>query len=163
MTNNSKTPFKIIKTLTYLYLAFLISLIWFSTVAYIIISNHTLDFENLDILFLTVALSLCLFGIVGGEFIKKNVLNSAKTKHSLYEKLSVYQSATLIRYATIEVPALFTIVSYFLTEQFIFLIITMLLILYFFSLKPNKTKIAKELNLNRELQMEFDKENKELN
>jgi ABC-type multidrug transport system permease subunit len=156
------TPKTFVRTLTIMHLAFFGSILGFAIISYVLVKNHLLDFETIDLTFLIILLSLSIFGIVGGTIIKKNVLQTSKSKKSLREKLGIYQTATLIRYATIEGPALFAIVAYIITEQFIFLLIGSALLLYFLSLRPNKSKIATELQLNREHQMEFNRENQEL-
>lgn len=156
------TPKSFVNTLSILHLAFFGSQLGFALVAYLIVKNHTLDTETIEIHFLVAALALSLFGLIGGNFIKKNVLVSAKSKNSLREKLGIHQTASLIRHATLEAPALFAIVCYILTEQFLFLLIALALMFYFFSLKPTTTKISKELHLNREEQIQFNKENQEL-
>lgn len=157
------TPKTFVNTLSILHLTFFGSMLGFAIIVYIIIQNHTLDLETIDTTFILVVLFLTLFGVFGGNVIKKNVLATAHSKNSLREKLGIYQTASLIRYATLEAPALFAIVSYFLTEQFLFLLIALAIMFYFFSLKPNKLKIGSELRLNREEQMQFNKENQELN
>ncbi|MEX0996696.1 MAG: hypothetical protein WDZ45_06590 [Flavobacteriaceae bacterium] len=157
------TPRSFVNTLSLMHLAFFGSVLGFAVVSYVLVENHTLDLENIDLTFFTVVLALSLFGVLGGNIIKKNILETVKSKNSLREKLGIYQTASLIRYATLEAPALFAIVSYILTEQFLFLLIALALMFYFFSIRPTKSKIASELQLNREEQIQFVKDNQELN
>jgi len=157
------TPKSFVNTLIMMHLAFFGSVLSFAIIGYVLIENHTLDLENIDLTYFTVVLLVSLFGVLGGNIIKKNVLEQAKSKSSLREKLGVYQTASLIRYATLEAPALLAIVYYFLTEQFLFLLIAIAIMGFFFSIRPTKSKIAIELLLNREEQMEFNKDNQDLN
>ncbi|MCR9183496.1 MAG: hypothetical protein NXH73_11280 [Flavobacteriaceae bacterium] len=163
MTKPAMTPKSFVNTLTIMHLAFFGSVLGLAIVSYVLVENHTLDLENIDLTFFIVLLVLSLFGVLGGNIIKKNVLKTAKLKNSLREMLGTYQTASLIRYATLEAPALLAIVYYILTEQFLFLLIAIALMGYFLSIRPTKSKIALELQLNREEQMQFNKENQELN
>ncbi len=157
------TPKTFVNTLNILHLAFFGTVLGFAVVSYVLVENHTLDLENIDSIFFIATLVLSTLGVLGGSIIKKKVLEAAKSKNSLREKLGIYQTASLIRYATLEGPALFAIVSYILTEQFLFLLIAIALMGYFLLIRPTKSKIALELLLNREEQMQFNKDNQELN
>lgn len=157
------TPKSFLNTLSILHLAFFGSVLGLAIVSYVLVENHTLDIETIDLTFFTVVLVLSLFGVLGGNIIKKNVLETAKSKNSLREKLGIYQTASLIRYATLEAPAFLAIVFYILTEQFLFLLIALALMFYFISLRPTKSRITSELLLNREDQMQFNKDNQEIN
>ncbi len=65
------TPKTFVNTLSILHLAFFGSMLGFAIIVYIIIQNHTLDLETIDTTFILVVLFLTLFGVFGGNVIKK--------------------------------------------------------------------------------------------
>ena len=92
--------------------------------------------------------------VIGGLFIShllfKSFLNNAKGKISLYEKLTYYRSALIIRYALLEGPSFFAIVVYLLTGDYLFLGMSGLIVLVFFTLKPSVERAINDLELNSE-------------
>lgn len=71
-------------------------------------------------------------------------------------KLLLYQNAIIIRYAPLEAASLFNIISYFITSNFLFLIIAIVMILYFIFMRPTADKAAEELILTYEEKSELE-------
>ena len=92
--------------------------------------------------------------VVGGLFIShllfKSFMNTARGKKNLYEKLTFYRSALIIRYALLEGPSFFAIVVYLLTGDYLFLGMSGLIIITFFTLKPSAERALNDLELNPE-------------
>ena len=66
----------------------------------------------------------------------------------LGQKLIDYRSATITRFALVEAPSLFAIVTYFLTSDILFLFYTGLSLVLFFYNRPTPEKTAEDLNLD---------------
>lgn len=91
-----------------------------------------------------------------GPFLYKKLLGQATGK-PLAVKLNQFKSAIIVRYALLEGASMFGIVIYFLSGNFFYLLISGLIIVYFFTLRPTKEKIEKDLNLDYKEKEEFDR------
>lgn len=149
--------------LTILHFSFFGAMLIFAGFAYYTNQNHVLDFENVDMTILLILALICVSAIFGGHFMKVKQLEKASDYNSLREKLGIYQSASLINYAFVETAALFGIVLYLIKSEFSYLLVALILMIHFLTIRPTKEKIIKSLRLNREHQVQFNKENQELN
>jgi len=163
MTKPTLTPKSFLKTLTILHFSFFGAMLFFAGVAYFINQNHTVDINKVEIINLMILVVIGLVGVFGGQLAQKKNLEKAKNQSSLRHKLGIYQTSALIKYAFLEGPALFAIVLYLQSSEFIYLLFAVILMIYFITLRPTKEKIIKSLQLGREHQMQFNKENQELN
>jgi tellurite resistance protein TehA-like permease len=163
MTKPVLTPKSFFTTLTIMHLSFFVAMLFLAGIAYYLNQNHNLDFENIDIILFVVLVSVSLFGVIGGQSIKNKTIEKAESKILLREKLGAYQTASLIQYAFVEGPAFFGIVLYIQTAEFVYLLIAFVMMIYFLTLKPKKERITKALRLGRDHQIEFNRENQELN
>jgi len=91
---------------------------------------------------------LGLWALFGGDFIFKNQLKKTKIHPALTQKMMQYQTANIIKYATIEGVALFSIVAALLTLSVWFLVIAGILVLVLASYYPSVDRAIKELDLN---------------
>jgi magnesium-transporting ATPase (P-type) len=162
MTKPTLTPKSFLTTLTIMYFSFFGAMLFFAIISYYINNNHNLDFENFDITLFVVLVIISLFGLIGDKAVKNKTIDKAKNKALLWEKLGVYQTASLIQFAFVEGAVFFGIILYLQTSEFLFLVIALLLMIYFLALRPNKEKISKTLQLSRDHQMEFNRDNQEL-
>ena len=149
------TPKKYIKTLSTIHLALLGGMLMFVAVSYMQIETNILsfDYEN-DTFFLLVPL-LTLGGVVASFIVPAKTINALPKESSLREKLMAYQTSSIIKYALIEGPSLFAIVSYMQTENLYYLIIAGALMTYFLTLRPSKSKIEMDLSLDFEHKSAF--------
>lgn len=105
---------------------------------------------ELSTIFLFMVPLFAIGAIIGSHLISKSQLAAIKTKAELSDKLQDYRGLIILRYALIEGAALFSIVTYFLTANFILLGIGALLVIFLGIQRPTKAKVAKELYLNKE-------------
>jgi len=92
-----------------------------------------------------------MFGIIavfGGDIAFKSLVKKAQIQPLLSAKMLQYQSANIIRFALLEVVALFGIVAALLTLSVWFLVITALLVIVLASHHPSIDKTIKDLDLN---------------
>ena len=148
------TPKAAFRSAKIIHLALLVGQCLFAGVVMFLKRQTTVDLSK-DTLFLAVAAVLSIGGFFASGFISKQVLATAANKETLADKMPIYQSALIIRYALLEAPSLFCIVSYFKTGNLIFLIISGVIILYFITLRPIIDKAAEELNLTYEEKTEL--------
>lgn len=163
MTKPRLTPKSFLNTLTLMHLSFFMAMLFFAGMAYYINQSHEFDFENLDMTFLLILVLFGVSAIFGGHFIKLKQLEKARNYSGLREKLVIYQSALLINFAIVESAAFFGIILYLIKSEFSYLLVALILMIHFLTIKPTKEKIIKSLQLGREHQMEFNRENQELN
>lgn len=98
---------------------------------------------------------VALLGYFGSKFLFKKMISSLNENDSLETKLKKFQSASHIKYALIEVPALFALFMYYNSGNALPLVIAICLLAYLFVQKPNKNSLFKELPLNKEEKKEL--------
>lgn len=103
-----------------------------------------------DQVFLIASVAILGAGIYGGNFIFTKMIQQAKKRGNLKQKTSVFNTSSIIRYALIEGPVLFNIVSLLLDGSAIFLLLAVIGIGYFLTLRPTPEKIISELELTYE-------------
>lgn len=154
------TPNGFIKTLSIIHLALLSGLIIFLIIAYTQNKVWQLNLNDTSDVFLFIAPILAVGGILVGNFLYNNQINALSNKNSLREKLTGFQTASIMKYALIEGPALLAIVSSMNSGNLFYIIIAIALIVYFYFQKPTKEKIESNLKLNSEQKMQFNNADK---
>jgi len=149
MPQTSKEYFKI---LNIIYIAIIFSQLIFAGIIFTIVYlGLFLAFApDLIIPFIIVTLFLLLGGVVVGKIVFQNRLNSAKTKPTLKEKMTEYRTALVIRYAFLEGPTFFSLVSLLLTGYSLFLIVPCIVIAFFLTIRPSPDRAVMELELSNE-------------
>ena len=74
----------------------------------------------------------------------------------------LYLQACVVRYAFIEGAAILSTIAFRLNNHIFYLVISLLLILYLFKLRPSKDKVINELQLKLKDQQFFHQENGEI-
>lgn len=94
--------------------------------------------------------SLLLVGIFLGKFLfKKNISEINKTE-TLSKKLGSYQTAFIVQAAIAEGITILAIIIYGQNIHLLFLVVSLVSLLYYLTLKPSKEKIINDLQLNIE-------------
>lgn len=93
--------------------------------------------------------------------VPRRILDVAKKKE-LNAKLKAYEALAIQRFSFIEGPSLVALAICFMTGDYIFLAISVGLIIYFYTLKPNVLKLIDELGLKGEERLKMEDENSEL-
>ncbi|RYU91569.1 hypothetical protein EWM62_06410 [Mucilaginibacter terrigena] len=106
--------------------------------------------------FIIIAAVLCVVAFAVGNLVYKQVIAAAVNKQTLTEKMAGYMSALIVKFALIEGASLFSIVSFLLTGNYFFLGIAAVMVVYFFTLRPNLDKAAEELGLTYEEKLEIE-------
>lgn len=155
------TPRSYIKTLTIIHYALLAGPMILGIVFYL---NTALDLNgntNNDI-FVYIFPLIALGGIFGGNFTFKKLLLNSKKNDSLQHKLASYQTASIVKFALLDGPALLNIMWFSQTGNLLYLTIGMVLVLFLFMQRPTKIKIENDLELTGEHKRQFNKLNEPL-
>jgi hypothetical protein len=135
-----------------IYYALIAGQLVFAFLTFYLIRSGLFDGEQTELI--NIFIYIVPIFVIGGLFIShllfKSFLNTARGKKNLYEKLAFYRSALIIRYALLEGPSFFAIVVYLLTGDYLFLGMSGLVILVFFTLKPTVERAINDLELHSE-------------
>ena len=153
--NTVQSPAKTLKTLTIIHLALLAGMVLFAGVVYSITPNPVLNFKDTDEHFLILVPFMAITGIAASVFVSKQQIAKAKEGETLNAKIAGYLSASIIKFALLEGPALFGIVGFLLTTNLLYLLISIVIMLYFLSQRPVKQNVIDQLGLSYEEGMEL--------
>jgi hypothetical protein len=144
-------------TLTLIYVGLNAGIILFLIVSLTMIKDTECVYNTYDSLF--IALCVMFSGIViTSKILIPNLIKNANKKE-LPEKLSVYQSRTIIALALFEGVALFSAVILLSSHNLLALPFTFLGLLMMFMHKPSKTKFKEEFSLTRTEESSIDDDN----
>ena len=157
--NYELTPAKYLKINTVIHLALISGVTLFSVIAFALIENRELRWNDTDDIFFFIVPIAAISGIILGNILYKKGLESLVDKNSLKEKLTGFQTVLIIKYALLEGPSLIGVVAFFSTGNLLYLLISGVLIIYFFLQRPSKEKIMNDLDLSGALKDQFNDTN----
>ena len=153
--NYELTPKGFLKTISIIHLGLLAGPLIFGIYTYSTIKETKLDYSDTNDIFLFLVPLFAISGILVGNILFKEQIEKLKNNNSLREKLSGFQTASIIKYALLEGPALIGIVGFNDNGNLLYLIISGILILYFISQRPTNDIIETSLNFTNEQQNQF--------
>jgi MFS family permease len=138
------------KSMLVIWLSLIGGQVFFGLIAFYLNNNGSYYPQGKDLkdIFIYLVPVFAIYGLVAGSIIFKKRLNSSKNKTSLLEKLNDYRAALIIRYALLEGATFFSLVSYLMTGDQLFLYISILIIAMFIILKPSAEKVINDMELN---------------
>ena len=89
--------------------------------------------------------------------LQMQALKKAKMEINLKEKILSYRAVLIMRFAMIEAPFLFSIVINFVTGEKMLVALSIALSVYFYTLKPSRERIVKDLQLTSQEELDLDK------
>ena len=99
-------------------------------------------------LFQIIALVLAAAGFFAGRVLFKNKIAQLKDKQSAAkDKFIIYRSVCIVQWALLEGPCIFSGVAFFLTGNYAFLGLAIVLITLFALRSPSKNKVTQDLGL----------------
>jgi hypothetical protein len=102
-------------------------------------------------IFQVIAIVLGAAGFFGGTFLmKKKILEARDMSGTAREKFDLFKSTAILQWAMLEGPALFCIISFFLSGNYAFLGLAGVLIILFAILAPTRNKLLFQLNLSQD-------------
>jgi len=105
-------------------------------------------------LFLMIAIGAIVLNYVFGRFLSQKKMSEITDSMSLVEKLNIHKAALILRFATLEGPALICIIFYMIEGRMEFVIMAIALIAMMILSIPNTNRVIQQLNLNFEEQKE---------
>lgn len=111
--------------------------------------------ESGGLVVILVAL-LAAGGFILGSFIFRKQIAESMGK-TMIEKLVIYRQAMIIRFALLEGPGLFSIVLFFFTGNYLYMVITGAMVLFMMLNRPTDDLIAQHLMLTEQDKQELKK------
>ena len=155
MDNNTQQH-GIFKTIQIIYGALIAGIAVFTIVVFTMVENpnYTLDLEDIFTIVVPIA---AIGGVFLSNFLYQSFINKISPSDSLSSKLTQYQTATLVKGACLEGPALLAVVATYITNNITFLLISLLLIVIMYLKFPKKEKFKEEVKLTFEEKSELDR------
>lgn len=98
-----------------------------------------------------------LLGVLASTFMFKTLTKNLNEKSGLQEKLAGFQSASLVRYALLEGPALLNLFWFSKSGNLLYLTVAGVLVLLLVLQRPTRLKIERELQLKGEHKRQFNR------
>jgi beta-lactamase regulating signal transducer with metallopeptidase domain len=142
-----------IKAMLILHTALLIGQVLFTAIITVITftgkSQTTSSLNAYPTQLLLLCIGIGIAGYLGGNFLFRKKLEQINSdSKSLSEKFNDYRSACITRWALSEFATLFCIILFFVSGINVLLIVTVALILLFFTTRPSLEKTASDLNVS---------------
>lgn len=151
--NINPNPRSAVKMLTIIHAGLIAGVVLFTLVTFSITPQRGFSFATDP--FVIIDIILPVFGIVVGNLVYKTLVAKIPSDKSLNQKIAAIQAASIVRFALLEGPSLFSIVVYMLTGNLLFLMILALVLAYFISVRPSRNKVIEDLNLDYNEQAEL--------
>lgn len=143
------------KTMALIHAALCMGLLIFTIIAYFLNQSFEAVMDTSDVFIYLVPI-VSVSGYFLSQFIFQKQLQAIDSNDTLANKLSKYNTASLIKYVLIEGPAFIALAGYFMNGNAMYLVIAFALILYLYTQRPKVHKIIQELPLSYEEKKEFD-------
>lgn len=140
-----------------MHTAFLYAQVIFAiTIYFIVDKNSKLFDEESSKIIETVAVLFTLISLLTGFMLFKKKVQILKDDIviSAEEKLQQYSTFSIIKFAMLEAPSLFTVLAFFLTSNIYFMYLAIILIVVFAAQRPTVPLIIHHLSVTREDLME---------
>lgn len=147
-----------LKTLSIIHLALCSGVFIFGFIMFSKIKSTEIILDDSTDVFKYIIPSAAIIAIFLSNFLFKNQLNSITENTEIKEKLVKYQSASIVKYVVLEGVALFSIIIYTTTSNFLYLLIAFGLLLYLILQRPTSSKIISDLELKGNGKQDFEKQ-----
>lgn len=127
------------------WLIILILLITLLVVVFVIKPERDDDY---DLHYIISNIVVMVIGFLAAYHYPKKIIKRAKKKTGLREKLIPYRRAMILKWLILALVTLFSIFSFVMTREYIFVCATLFNIGVLFTLKTNKDLLADHLNLS---------------
>lgn len=143
-----------VKSISILHLALLIGQFLFGIIILLLvhsIGDRTSRLKGIDQPLLILCLFLGVAACLGGTFLFRKKLDQINQDgKEIHKKLTDYRSASITRWAILESSILFSIIIFFITGKYLIISISLILIIFFASLRPTEKKITSDLNISEQ-------------
>jgi hypothetical protein len=148
----NQTSKEYLRSTQIVHLAMLLGQVFFAGVSLFVVymNGASLTDANTVNIFLIVEILIASTSTYASRFLFAQKLKTIEFNVSLSEKLGIYNSANIIRWALLEGPSFMSIILYFLTGQILFMIISLAIMSYFVMIRPTLEKTINDLQLNEQ-------------
>jgi len=149
METVSQTSKEYIKGLTIIHAAMMLGQVILGLIFFYNNSNAGLVyFPGTDNEFKVIASVMIVVCLLGGNYLFKIRMQTAKQKTELKEKLNDYRTNIIIKYALMEGATLFSLCCYLMTSNYFYLILSGIVVFFFLINRPTRAAIVLALDLN---------------
>ncbi|NHF60226.1 hypothetical protein FK220_012800 [Flavobacteriaceae bacterium TP-CH-4] len=145
-------PKSFLKTLKFIHTSFLIGLVIVTFFAFWQQNSFIAEMDADDFLIYAVPV-LAAIGYFVSQWLFQKMVKGIGKEEPISNKLGAYRTASIIKYALIEGPALFASAAYYLNGNALHLVIGIFMVFYLFRQRPSRQKIETALPLTREEKM----------
>jgi len=151
---SSKETLRLIKILFYILF---IGVVLSTTIVFILIQiqGPLLQDKTLNRGFLLVTIFVAAACLGVSNILYKKRLNAAGPALPLLQKLEIYRAALILYMALCEAAAILTVIAFYKTGEFLFLVIIAAILVSMLMRRPENFKIFNELQLDSKEQMEL--------
>ncbi|MEZ4971167.1 MAG: hypothetical protein R2814_16175 [Flavobacteriaceae bacterium] len=149
------TPKNYLNTLKFIHSAMLLGILSFTIFIYATGEGFLVDFSKDHNIFVYLVPTLAMLSYFISNYVFGKQLKDLTKLNSLKSKWVLYLQACVVRFSFIEGAAILSTIVFRLDNHIFYLVISLLLILYLFKLRPTKTKIIMDMELSLEDQQFF--------
>ena len=142
-----------LRALKIIHTALFAGQIVFGSVAFFLVysGRFSSSAKDLEKILQILAIVFCGLGYYFSTYLfKKKLLLIRESNANATAKFESYRAASIVQWALLEAPAIFTIICFLVTGNYAFLVLAGLIIGIFYLLSPSKQKIILLLQLNEE-------------
>jgi hypothetical protein len=150
-------PSNFLRSFKIIYLALAAGMLVFSGIAIFITKDKQFfQIPGVEDIFVIIVPVVLAAGMGAGNFLFKKLLSPVKKgEKTLQQKISIYFSSSIIRFALTEGPVLLAIVALLQTNNLFYMIFVAVGLLFYFTLNPKEERIARDLELTYDQKSEL--------
>ena len=152
--NPNLSPAATVKALSIIHAGLIIGVVLFLAVVYSITPQKGFSISTDPLVIASIFLAV--FGMAFSGKLFNIIISKISADSTLKQKIATYQTAYIARFALLEAPSLFSVVIYMLTGNLLVIAIVGVLLLFFISIRPTKSKVIGDLQLDYNEQAELD-------
>jgi hypothetical protein len=148
---NELTVKEYLRSMNVLYLALLTGMCLFAIITVLLTNFNPLEITNewlRRILLVIIPLLALVSFVAGAGLYRRRRMALLQSAQPASQKMQTYRGNLIFFYAMIEAPALLSIIGFWLTANYLFLVILAFSFFLFALHKPSKEKLAEDLQLN---------------
>ena len=151
------SPKETLRTIRILFYAMFIGVALFTAIVFILlqIQGPLLRDKSVNRVFLVVVLFMTAACLSLSNILYKKKIKAAGFALPLLQKMEIYQAALVLYMSICEGAAILTVIAFYMTGDFLFLVIIGAILVTMLMRRPENFKIFNELQLDSKEQMEL--------
>ena len=133
-----------------IWAALIMGMLFFGAISVFLVTSGVMKVDQMEqfATFIYIVPSLAIVCVFAAFMVFKQKLAAIREKSDIIAKIAEYRAALIIRWALLEGPAFFGIVSYLLTGNIILLSVAVAIIAIFILLIPSRARLEVDLEIN---------------